>query len=360
MIDLKQQYQRLRSEIDTELQAVLESSAYIMGPAVAALAEEVAGYCNVKHAIPLASGTDALHLAFRACGIGPGDEVITTPFTFIGTCEAISYTGAKPVFVDIEEDSFNIDVSQIEAAITPRTRAIAAVHLFGQPANLDALMDISRKHDLRLIEDCAQSFGARYGDKITGAWGDVGCFSFYPSKNLGAYGDAGMVITDDDSIAKTVSTLRNHGSSEPYTHSIIGYNSRLDEIQAAILRVKLRYIDEFNAARRKHAQHYTHRLADANIVLPAVQVDGTHVYHQFTIRSDNRDNIREALQTADIASAIFYHIPLHQQPVYRDDYADISLPIAEKTARQVLSLPMFPELSETQMNKICDVILSSL
>ncbi len=360
MVDLKRQYQDLRNEINTELQAVLDSAAFILGPCVTAFAEEVADYCKVKYAIPVASGTDALHLALRACEIRPGDEVITTPFTFIGTCEAISYTGAKPVFVDIEEDGFNIDVSQIESAITPRTRAIAAVHLFGQPANLDALMDICNRHGLKLIEDCAQSFGASYQDKMTGSWGDAGCFSFYPSKNLGAYGDAGMVITNDDTIAGTVNTLRNHGSSKAYTHSMIGYNSRLDEMQAAILRVKLRYIDDFNAARRNHAQQYTTRLSGSNITLPRLDLEGTPVFHQYTVRSDSRDRIREALQAADIASAVFYPIPLHQQPVYQNDYKDISLPVSENAARQVLSLPMYPELTQAQIDHVCDTILASI
>lgn len=360
LLDLKQQYQRLRAEIDAELRNVLESAVFIMGPAGVSLTEEISSYCDVKHVIPVASGTDALHLAIRACGIGPGDEVITTPFTFIGTCEAISYTGAQPVFVDIEEDSLNIDASQIEASITERTRAIVAVHLFGQPANLDALTEICRNHGLSLIEDCAQSFGARYRNKMTGTWGNAGCFSFYPSKNLGAYGDGGMVITDDDVIAQKITSLHNHGSCEPYTHNMIGYNSRLDEIQAAVLRVKLRYIDEFNTARRKHAQQYARRLANTGIVLPREQPHSTHVYHQYTVRSDNRDSIQTALKSAGIAFAIFYPIPLHRQPVYQDSYATLSLPVAEKAASQVLSLPMFPELTEKQINEITDVILATL
>ncbi len=360
MVDLKQQYTHLKTEIDSAVLSVLDSAHFILGPNVKALAAEVAQYCNVKHAIPVASGTDAIHLALLACGIGVGDEVITTPFTFIGTAEAISYTGAKPVFVDIEADSFNIDTTQIEAAITPQTRAIAAVHLFGQPANLDALTELCRRHDLRLIEDCAQSFGARYDDRMTGSFGDVGCFSFYPSKNLGAYGDAGMVITNNDTIAEKVDVLHNHGSDAPYKHSVIGYNSRLDEIQAAILRIKLKYIDEFNNARREHARHYSERLANSDIITPVEQDNRMHVYHQYTIRSERRDAIHKALTEADIASAVFYPIPLHQQPVYQNDYPGLSMPVAEQTAKQVLSLPMFPELTNAQIDHICDVMLGCL
>lgn len=358
MVDLKQQYYDLQVEIDSAILSALESAKYILGPNVDALACEIAEYCNVKHAIPVASGTDALHLALLACGIGAGDEVITTPFTFIGTAEAISYTGARPVFVDIEADSFNIDVSRIEAAITPNTRAIAAVHLFGQPANLDALTELCRKHHLPLIEDCAQSFGARYHGKITGSVGDAGCFSFYPSKNLGAYGDAGMVITNDDIIAEKIRVLHNHGSDEPYKHCVIGFNSRLDELQAAILRIKLRHIEAFNNARRENAKYYSDRLANSGIVIPVENENNIHVYHQYTIRSNKRDQIRESLNKAEIASAIFYPIPLHQQPVYQNDYRGISMPVAEQTVKQVLSLPMYPELSKTQIDHVCDVILN--
>jgi dTDP-4-amino-4,6-dideoxygalactose transaminase len=356
MVDLKQQYQKLRAEIDSAVMSVLESAHYILGPNVESFAIEVAEYCNVKHAIPVASGTDALHLAMVASDIGPGDEVITTPFTFIGTAEAISYTGATPVFVDIEPGSFNIDVTCIEKAITSKTRAIAAVHLFGQPANLDVLAELCRKHNLKLIEDCAQAFGARYKNGIVGTFGDAGCFSFYPSKNLGAYGDAGLVITNNDGIAERISVLRNHGSNVPYMHSVIGYNSRLDEIQAAILRVKLKYLDEFNNARQKNAKLYNERLGDAGVVIPVAQENSMHVYHQYTIRSEKRDQIHEQLSKASIASAIFYPIPLHQQPVYKGSYSDISLPVAEQTVKQVLSLPMYPELSEEQINQVCAVI----
>ncbi len=359
MVDLKQQYNQLKSEIDSAVMSVLDSAHFILGPNVKALASEIAEYCNVSHAIPVASGTDALHLALLACGIGPGDEVITTPFTFIATAEAISYTGAKPVFIDIEKSSFNIDINQIEAAITPQTRAIAAVHLFGRPANLDALTELCRRHDLKLIEDCAQSFGASYHGRMTGSFGDAGCFSFYPSKNLGAYGDAGMVITNDDAIAERIRVLHNHGSDAPYRHSVIGYNSRLDEIQAAILRIKFKYIDEFNNARRENARRYGERLANSGIAIPSEQENSIHVYHQYTIRSDRRDAIHEALKAADIASAIFYPIPLHQQSVYRNDYMDLSLPIAEQAAQQVLSLPMYPGLSTAQIDQVCDVILNT-
>jgi dTDP-4-amino-4,6-dideoxygalactose transaminase len=356
MVDLKSQFESLRSEIEEGLRQVLETTQFILGPNGKALEEEIAGYCGVRHAVGLASGTDALHLALRAAGVGPGDEVITSPFTFIATAEAISYVGATPVFVDIDRETFNLDVNLIEEAITEKTRAILPVHLFGQPADLAPIAALCRKHDLLLIEDCAQSFGAEYGGRQTGTFGEFGCFSFFPSKNLGCYGDGGMIITDSDVLAEEVRTLRNHGSRERYHHSIIGYNSRLDEMQAVILRAKFKHIDRYNAQRRENARRYTARLQGSEITPPLEDGKGMHVYHQYTICSDRRDDLQKALSTAGIASAVYYPIPLHRQEVYRDNFAGQSFPIAEETARRVLSLPMYPELTEVQIDRVCEVL----
>ncbi len=360
MVDLKGQYAALREEITEQLNQVLETTHFIMGPQCRGFEEEVAAYCGVKHAVGVASGTDALHLALRAAGIGPGDEVITTPFTFIATAEAISYCGGVPVFVDIDPETFNIDVGLIEAAITERTRAILPVHLFGQPADLAPIADLCGKHGLKLIEDCAQSFGAEYGGKKSGTYGDAGCFSFFPSKNLGCFGDGGMIITDNDTLAEEIRVLRNHGSRERYHHSVIGYNSRLDDMQAAILRVKLRYIDSYNTGRRAAAHRYTERLRGSAIVPPVEDGKGLHVYHQYTLLCDQRDALQKALGDAGIASAVYYPIPLHQQEVYRESLGHLQFPVTEQVSARVLSLPIFPELTVAQVDTICDVLLGAL
>lgn len=359
MVDLKAQYQGLKEELDREVAAVLASGHFVLGPNVQALEQEAAAYCGVKHAITCASGTDALHLALRACGIGPGDEVITTPFTFIATAEAISYTGAKPVFVDIDPATFNIDPEQVARAVTPRTRAVLPVHLYGQPADLAPVAETCRRHGLRLVEDSAQSFGAEYGGRKSGAFGDVGCFSFYPSKNLGAYGDGGMVVTNDDDLAKAVRIYRDHGRTATYQHALVGYNSRLDEIQAVILRVKLKRIEEYNRLRRRNARLYSERLRGTPVTPPVEDGKGLHVYHQYTIRSHRRDVIQKALGTAHIASAIYYPVPLHRQEAYLKDTAGVTLPRADAASAEVLSLPMYPELTESQINRICDTVLAA-
>jgi len=360
MVDLKGQYETLKGEIEKGFRDVLENTQFILGPNVRALEEEVAAYCKVKHAIAVASGTDALHLALRAAGIGEGDEVITTPFTFIATAEAISYVGARPVFVDIDPETFNLDVNLIEAAITERTRAIVPVHLFGQPADLAPILGLCRRHGLKLVEDCAQSFGAEYADRMTGAWGELGCFSFFPSKNLGCYGDGGMIVTDSDEMAEAVRVLRNHGSRQRYHHSVIGYNSRLDELQAVVLRAKLKHIDTYNTLRRKNAHHYTSRLKGTQVIPPAEDGKGVHVYHQYTVLTDARESIQQALATAGIASAVYYPIPLHQQEVYRDNWAGYPFPVSEEVAARVLSLPIYPELTVAQVDRVCDVLLAAL
>ncbi len=359
MVDLKIQYERLKPEIDTALADVLDSTHFILGPNVQAFEKEAAEYLGVKHAIGCASGTDALHLALLAAGIGPGDEVITPAFTFIATAEAIRYVGARPVFVDIEPDSFNLDVQQVEAAITPKTRALLPVHLFGQPADMPALMDLAARHDLVVIEDCAQSFGADIDGTMTGGIGLAGCHSFFPSKNLGAYGDGGMVTTNDDAVAEQIRILRNHGSKVRYYHDVIGFNSRLDEMQAAILRVKLRHIDEFNQGRRRAAHTYSEALADV-VTSPHENGLGTHVYHQYTLLSDRRDDIQQALQAAEIACAVYYPVPLHQQKVFAEDCAGLSLPVTEDVSRRCLSLPIFPELSDDRIGRIVETIRQAL
>ncbi|MFO7984034.1 MAG: DegT/DnrJ/EryC1/StrS family aminotransferase [Desulfuromonadales bacterium] len=360
MVDLKGQYRALKEEIDRTLVEVLESSQFILGHNVRALEEEIAAYCGVRHAVGVASGTDALHLALRAAGIGEGDEVITSPFTFIATAEAISYVGAVPVFVDIDPRTFNIDPALIEAAVTERTKAILPVHLFGQPADLDLIMATCQKYGLKLIEDCAQSFGADYKDRKSGSVGDLGCFSFFPSKNLGCFGDGGMVITDDDDLARELCVLRNHGSRERYHHSIIGYNSRLDEMQAAILRIKFGHIDTYNRRRLENARRYSDKLQGSKVDPPHEDGKGTHVYHQYTILTEQRDRIHKALGEAGIASAVYYPICLHRQEVYAERFAGVSLPVAERTAERVLSLPMYPELSEEQIDRVCTEVLGAV
>lgn len=356
MVDLQIQYQQLKSEIDQAIATVLDTSHYILGPQGQAFENEAAAYLGVRHAIGVSSGTDALHLALRAAGLGPGDEVITSPFTFIATAEAIAYVGATPVFVDIDPQTFNIDVELAARAVTPRTRAILPVHLFGQPADLAPLKELCEAHGLLLIEDCAQSFGATYGGRQTGSFGALGCFSFFPSKNLGCYGDGGLVTTDDDALAEQVRMLRNHGSKVRYHHDIIGYNSRLDEIQAAILRVKLRHIDRFNALRRRNAHYYSAQLATAGVTPPHEDGKGVHVYHQYTLLTDRRETLQLALTGADCASAVYYPIPLHRQNVFACSCAQVSLPVSEEVARRCLSLPIYPELGEAQMDRVVKAI----
>lgn len=361
MVDLKIQYEAMKDEINSTVLNVIQSTAFIMGPQGKALEQSIAEYHRVKFAVGVASGTDALHLALRAADTGPGDEVITTPFTFIATAEAISYVGAVPVFVDIRPDTFNMDVSQIASKITKRTKAILPVHLYGQAADMGPLMEIAKKHDLKVIEDCAQSFGAEYRGKMTGAFGDMGCFSFFPSKNLGCYGDGGMVITDNKNLAERLQSLRNHGSRVRYYHDEIGYNSRLDEIQAAILNVKFKRIDAYNDNRRKNAALYTKYLAAPGIQTPVETGDGKHVYHQYTIRLKDRDAVKKRLDEAKMSSMIYYPVPLHLQTAYK--YLGMgtgSLPVSELAAREVLSLPMYPELTEEQIKTVAEAVKKAL
>lgn len=359
MVDLKTQYQQLKAEIDAQVQQTFDSTQFILGPNVNAFEKEAADYLKVKHALSCASGTDALHLALLAAGVKAGDEVITSTFTFIATAEAICYVGATPVFVDIDPQTFNLDIELVSQAITPRTRAIIPVHIFGQPANMPAIMALAKQHNLLVVEDCAQSFGADIKGTMTGNFGIAGCHSFFPSKNLGCYGDGGMLTTNDDKLAADVRVLRNHGSQQRYHHDVIGYNSRLDEIQAAILRVKLRHIERFNRERRRVAHSYSRQLAGA-VTTPHEDGIGNHVYHQYTILTPKRDGVMQALTAKQIASAIYYPIPLHRQKVFMNEYAGISLPVSEKVASQCMSLPIYPELSEDQITMITDTIKSAV
>ncbi|MDD2319472.1 MAG: DegT/DnrJ/EryC1/StrS family aminotransferase [Geobacteraceae bacterium] len=360
MVDLNVQYRQLQHEIDGGIRDVLEKCQFILGPNVAAFEAESAEYLGVPHAIAVASGTDALHLALAAAGIGPGDEVITSPFTFIATAEAIRYVGATPVFVDIDPATFNIDPEQIEAAITPATRVVLPVHLFGQPADMAAIHDICNRHSLLLVEDCAQSFGAAtHGNRMTGSLGSYGCYSFFPSKNLGCYGDGGMVTAATADSADRVRVLRNHGSRQRYHHHVIGFNSRLDEIQAVILRAKLKHIDQYNSNRRRVAHRYNELLAGLDLVVPHEDGKGRHVYHQYTVLTPHRERIMQKLGEQGIASAIYYPIPLHRQEVFAESCRDCSLPVAEKVAEHCLSLPIFPEMSEEQVSTVATVVRES-
>jgi len=356
MVNLKSQYIEIKDEIETGLAQTLSNCSFILGENVQAFEQEAASYLGVKHTIGVASGTDALHLALLAAGIKAGDEVITTAFTFIATAEAIKYVGAKPVFVDIDPKTFNLNVDEIEAAITSKTSAIMPVHLFGQPVDIVAIKSLCKHYHLKLIEDCAQSFGASIEGKQTGSWGDVAGYSFFPSKNLGAFGDGGVVATNSDEIAAKVKQLRNHGSGERYYHDVIGFNSRLDEIQAVVLRAKLKRIDDYNQARRHSAHLYSQLMADLPIITPFEDNIGVHVYHQYTLLSERRDKILNALQAQQIGCAVYYPVPLHQQNVFKAEYNGLSLPITESVAANCLSLPICANIDDETILKISDVI----
>jgi len=356
MVNLKAQYAEIQDEIVNGFSETLDSCAFILGPNVQAFEKEAADYLGVKHAIGCASGTDALHLALRGLGIGEGDEVITTAFTFIATAEAIKYVGAKPVFVDIDPGTFNITPENILKAITPKTKAVMPVHLFGQPADLPAIKAICDKHGLKLIEDCAQCFGATVSNQQTGSIGDAAGFSFFPSKNLGCFGDGGLVTTNSDDVAAKVKQFRNHGSDVRYYHDVIGYNSRLDELQAVVLRTKLKRIDQYNAARRHSAHLYSKLMADLPLTTPYEDGVGVHVYHQYTLLCDRRDEVMKALQDNQIACAVYYPVPLHQQNAFKDDCAGISLPVTESVAANCFSLPICANLSDDNVKQIVDVI----
>jgi UDP-2-acetamido-2-deoxy-ribo-hexuluronate aminotransferase len=359
MVDVKRQYLKYKDEINTAVLQVIESGQFINGPDVQKLAEDMQNYLGVKHAIPCASGTDALQLALMALDIGPGDEVITTPFTFVATAETIAILGAKPVYVDIDEKTFNIDPAKIEGAITKKTKAIIPVHLYGQSADMDPIVDISCKHQIAVIEDAAQAVGERYKGKMVCSLGLMGCISFFPSKNLGAYGDAGMVVCQDDAIADKLRMIANHGSKTRYYHDLLGVNSRLDTIQAAILRVKLNYLDEWNRQRREHAQYYSKGLAGTGVTTPVIADYADHIFHQYTIVvNQGRDKLQKFLNEKEIPNAIYYPIPLHLQVAYRDKYGyrKGDFPVSEKLAEKVISLPMHPDLTREEQDYIINTI----
>ena len=356
-VDLKAQYASIRPEVDAAMARVVENTAFIMGPQVAAFEKAFAEYLDARFCIGVNSGTAALQLALMACGIGLGDEVIAPSFTFFATAEAVSVLGAKPVFIDIDPVSYTIDPAQLEAAITPRTRAIIPVHLYGQAADLDPILEVAQRHNLRVIEDAAQAHGAEYKGKRVGALGDAGCFSFYPSKNLGAYGEAGAIVTNDEALAQKLRLLRDHGSTSKYAHAIVGYNFRMEEIQAAVLGVKLPHLDDWNNRRRERAGVYNDLLKDCGLTLPREVEDARHVYHVYAIQSENRDKLQNHLTAAGIQTGVHYPIPIHLQPAYASlGYGGGDLPVTEQLSERVLSLPMFPELRADQQSHIADAI----
>jgi dTDP-4-amino-4,6-dideoxygalactose transaminase len=357
-LDLGAQYAAIGAEIRAAVEKVLASQQFILGQEGAALEQEIAQLCGVAHGVGVASGTDALILALRACGVHAGDEVLIPPFTFVATGSAVSALGAKPVFADIRPDTYNLDPSDLTRRLTPRTRAIIAVHLYGLAADMEPIVTFARAHNLRVIEDNAQSIGASYRGRRTGSLGDAACMSFYPTKNLGAYGDAGMVVTNSNEMAARLKSLRNHGQSAKYVSSEPGWNSRLDEIQASILRVKLRHLPEWQRARQAHAAAYTKMLLAIPGVMPPPIPEGyEHVFHQFTIRVEQRDALAQSLSERKIGSAVYYPVPLHLQPLYASlGHKAGDFPHAEHAAQEVLSLPMFPELRPEQITRVAEAV----
>jgi dTDP-4-amino-4,6-dideoxygalactose transaminase len=356
-LDLLPEIELLWGELEAAISGVVRSGQFVLGPQVRAFENEVAECLSVQHAVACNSGTDALVIGLRALGIGPGDEVITTPFTFYATAEAISLVGAKPVFVDIDPRTFNIDPAQIVEALTPRTKAIVPVHLFGHAADMDPILEIARRHGLAVVEDVAQAFGGRYGGRPLGSLGHVGAFSFYPTKNLGAFGDAGLLATNDDHVAEMARKLRTHGSISRDRNELIGYNSRLDEIQAAILRVKLPHVEDWNRQRQAAAATYRRLLADVKGVVPPLVEDyADHVFNQFTVRVTGcpRDIVQKSLAEAGIGTNVYYSVPVHRLPAYADHQCD--LPVAESAAREVLSLPMGPLLCNANIGRVADAL----
>lgn len=360
-LDLKAQYAMIRDEVTAAVLRVLDSQHFILGPEVAALESEVARYAGVRHALGCASGSDALLLALMALGVGSGDEVVTTPFTFVATAGSIARLSARPVFVDIDPATYNLDPGRLEAAITPRTKAIIPVHLFGLMADMDAIQAIASRHNLPLIEDAAQAIGSQYKGKMAGSIGTIGCFSFFPSKNLGGGGDGGMITTNDDAIAARLKLLRVHGSRTKYEYQLLGMNSRLDAMQAAILRVKLPHLDEWAEGRRHNAAVYRRMMADAglrsHIAAPSEPDGYYHVYNQFTIRTSERDALRDHLRRTGIPTEVYYPYPLHTQTAFANlNYKAGDFPEAEKAGDEVVSLPIYPELSLEQLSAVVDAI----
>lgn len=356
MLDLSEQYQELRTEVIDVLDQVMSSSRFILGDNVKKLEEDVAKYSNVAYGIGCGNGSDAIHIALQAMGVGPGDEVITTPFTFFATGGAIARAGATPVYVDIDPITFNIDPDAIEAAITEKTKAIVPVHLYGQMADMEKISSIAQKHGLFIVEDAAQAIGAKHNGKSVGELGTAATYSFFPTKNLGAYGDGGMIVTDDGDIAEKCRVIRVHGSKPKYYHHILGYNSRLDELQAAVLNVKFPHLDRWSEVRREKAATYTELLQEklGDLVVTPVEKEGNyHVFHQYTIRVEKRDELQNFLKEHGVATMIYYPLPLHVQPVFKDlGYQEGDFPVSEKAANEALSLPMFPELKREQQEYV--------
>jgi dTDP-4-amino-4,6-dideoxygalactose transaminase len=356
-VNLKAQYLSIKHEVDAAIQGILDSCQFTLGSEVAAFEREFAAYCECTHGVGVNTGTSALHLALLAAGIGPGDEVITVPFTFVATVSAIDYTGATPVFVDIDPRSFTMDTTAIEAAITSRTKAILPVHLYGQPADMDPILDIAKRHGLVVIEDACQAHGAQYKGRRAGSMGDMGCFSFYPGKNLGAYGEAGMVVTHNAQYALTIGMLRDWGAEKKYHHVLKGYNFRMEGIQGAVLRVKLRRLEAWTEARRTAAAHYDRLLAGSGVPTPKAMPDARHVYHIYAIRTGHRQAWQEALFTQGIQTGIHYPTPVHLLPAFADlGYGAGQFPHSEQAAKEVLSLPMFPELAQAQCEEVVRAI----
>lgn len=361
LLDLRAQYESIRGEIDGAIAEVMESAHFIGGPKVGAFGEALAEYCGTKHAVPCGNGTDALFLILAALGIGKGDEVITTPFTFFATAESIAHVGATPVFVDIEPDTYNMDVAAIEAAITERTAAIMPVHIFGQPVDMDPLLEIAERHGLAVVEDACQAIGATYRGRRAGSLGRASAFSFFPSKNLGCAGDGGAIVTDDADLAAVARKKANHGTSKKYFHDDMGVNSRLDALQASILLAKLPHLDAWNAARRSAAAVYGELLADTGLTLPVVRDYGEPVFHLYIVRSPERDRIMEALLAAGIGTAVYYPRSLHLQEVFTHlGYSAGSLPESEAAERETFAIPLFPEITRAQQEEVAAVIRSAM
>lgn len=353
LVDLTAQYHSIKNEIDAAVSSTLESGHFILGPQVAKFEESVASYLGVKHAIGLASGTDALVIALRALNIGEGDEVIIPAYTFFATAGTVMSVGAKPVIVDVDPQSYQIDVSKIEAAITSKTKAIIPVHLYGHPSEMNPILEIARKHDLRVIEDNAQGFGAEYLGKKTGSFGDIGCLSFFPTKNLGAYGDGGAVVTNDPALAERMRMLRTHGWKKKYYSEEVGYNSRLDALQAAILQTKLPYLDAWNEKRRELSKRYNEHLSPLGIVTPVERNWAKHVYHLYIIRVEKRDELQAFLRQKGVASEVYYPLPPHlAEPCRKFGYKEGNFPHAEKAAKETLALPLYPELTLEQQDEV--------
>ncbi len=357
LLDLRLQFNLIAEEIRPAIEEVLQKQSFILGPTVAAFEKDIAAYCVAKHAVGVSSGTDALLVSLMALGVGPGDEVITTPYTFFSTAGSVSRVCAKPVFVDIDPRTFNIDPSQIEEAITEKTKAIIPVHLFGQCADMDPILSLAKKHNFKVIEDAAQAIGAKYKGRNAGTMGDLGCFSFFPSKNLGGFGDGGMVVTDNAELAERVALLRAHGSKPKYYHSVIGGNFRLDALQAAVLRVKLKHLDSWTERRRRNAALYDELFKPLSVTMPFIQEHNFCIYNQYVIRIRQRDKLMSFLKEKGIGCEIYYPLPLHLQKCYEHlGYRKGDLPESEKAAAESVAIPIFPELTEQQQRYVVEQI----